>query len=48
MEEIMEQFGLCILEMIPVGLLLSFFLSMMSDGGILHMAVQWYMSGLCG
>ena len=48
MNEIIEQFGMCMLAMIPAALLAALFLAMMGPGGDLHEVVLGYMRGICG
>lgn len=48
MEEIVEQHGMCFLEMIGAALMFPVVMKMFAPGGILNNVVIAYMSGLGG
>lgn len=48
MEEIVEQFGMCALQMVAAFLLICLYLGMMRAGGILSEIVLNYMCSICG
>lgn len=48
MKEIVEQFGMCMLQMLPAFLLIGLYIGMMCSGGVLSDIVSNYMRSICG